>query len=115
MPHLKVEFQEKALGGYPGRRVLLTAYAGRGSAIKAINDVGLDYYLRKPGPAGTSTRCWDDLLDDWLAAGLQAAVRLAVVGNRWSDRSRTVRTFWRATGCHYRWLDVEGSGGARGS
>src|SRR5579864_4625925 len=50
MPHMSgVEFLEKALEIYPdAKRVLLTAYADTEAAIRAINNVSLDFYLLKP-------------------------------------------------------------------
>ena len=43
---LGVEFLEIAKQHYPkAKRVLLTAYSDTDAAIKAINDVQLDYYL----------------------------------------------------------------------
>jgi thioredoxin reductase (NADPH) len=60
-----VEFLEHSLELYPGaKRVLLTAYADIDAAIHAINTVGLDYYLLKPGArrsrsfTRSSTICW---------------------------------------------------------
>jgi CheY-like chemotaxis protein len=44
-----VEFLEETRDLYPeAKKVLLTAYADTDAAIKAINDIGLDYYLQKP-------------------------------------------------------------------
>lgn len=46
---LGVDFLEKARQFYPdANRILLTAYSDTEAAIKAINDVQLDYYLMKP-------------------------------------------------------------------
>ncbi len=46
---LGVEYLEKAKKFYPlAKRVLLTAYSDTDAAIKAINEVQLDYYLLKP-------------------------------------------------------------------
>ena len=46
---LGVEFLEQARTFFPeAKRVLLTAYSDTEAAIKAINDVQLDYYLMKP-------------------------------------------------------------------
>ncbi|MEO0473371.1 MAG: response regulator, partial [Bacteroidota bacterium] len=46
---LGVEFLEQAKEFYPAaKRILLTAYSDTDAAIKAINDVQLDYYLLKP-------------------------------------------------------------------
>ena len=50
MPSMSgVEFLEEAIEIFPdAKRALLTAYADTEAAIHAINEVGLDYYLRKP-------------------------------------------------------------------
>ena len=50
--------------------VLLTAYADTDVAIKAINDIGLDYYLLKPWdpPEERLYPVLDDLLSDWRDA-----------------------------------------------
>src|SRR4051812_16660729 len=46
---LGVEFLQKARTVFPAaKRVLLTAYSDTEAAIRAINDVQLDYYLMKP-------------------------------------------------------------------
>jgi thioredoxin reductase (NADPH) len=50
MPEMEgTAFLEKAIKIFPdAKRVLLTAYTDTDAAIKAINDVRLDYYLMKP-------------------------------------------------------------------
>src|SRR4051812_24065545 len=50
MPEMQgVEFLNKARVYFPeAKRVLLTAYSDTDAAIKAINEVQLDYYLMKP-------------------------------------------------------------------
>lgn len=117
MPQMTgVEFLEKALETYPeARRVLLTAYADTDAAIKAINDVGLDYYLRKPWdpPEENLYPVLDDLLDDWRSSYRPPFEGLKVVGNRWSDRSHAVKDFLARNRVPYRWLDIEGSEEAR--
>src|SRR4051794_9536520 len=47
MPQIEgVSFLEQAMEVFPeAKKVLLTAYSDTDAAIKAINDVGLDYYL----------------------------------------------------------------------
>jgi thioredoxin reductase (NADPH) len=66
-----VEFLERAVDLYPdAKRVLLTAYADTDAAIKAINDVQIDYYLLKPWdpPEEKLYPVLTDLLDDWRSA-----------------------------------------------
>ncbi len=56
---------------YPAaKRVLLTAYADTEAAIEAINQVRLDYYLRKPWepPEEHLYPILDDFLGDWKAS-----------------------------------------------
>src|SRR6185312_2112669 len=50
MPEMEgVDFLQKAREFYPdAKRVLLTAYSDTDAAIKAINNVQLDYYLMRP-------------------------------------------------------------------
>src|SRR5262245_62839846 len=44
-----VEFLAQAIDFYPdAKRALLTAYADTDAAIRAINDIQIDYYLLKP-------------------------------------------------------------------
>jgi thioredoxin reductase (NADPH) len=65
-----VEFLEQAIELFPAaKRVLLTAYADTEAAIRAINEVGLDYYLMKPWdpPEEHLYPVLTDLLDDWQA------------------------------------------------
>src|SRR3954447_15687 len=65
-----VEFLEQAIKLYPeAKRALLTAYADTEAAIRAINDVKLDYYLMKPWdpPEENLYPVLDDLLSDWMA------------------------------------------------
>src|SRR3712207_5660954 len=72
MPKMNgVEFLEHARALYPeAKRVLLTAYADTDAAIRAINDVQIDYYLLKPWdpPEERLYPVLQDLLDDWRAA-----------------------------------------------
>src|SRR4028118_277164 len=65
-----VEFLEEAIGRFPdAKRALLTAYSDTEAAIRAINEVGLDYYLQKPWdpPDQNLYPSLDELLADWRA------------------------------------------------
>ena len=89
MPRMSgVEFLEKAIELYPdARRALLTAYADTDAAIRAINNVHIDYYLLKP---------WDPpeerlygAVDDCSTTGRRRSIRslrayalLAIAGRR---------------------------------
>ncbi|HKG25121.1 MAG TPA: response regulator, partial [Thermomicrobiales bacterium] len=97
MPGLTgVEFLDEARRLFPeAKRTLLTAYADTDAAIKAINDVRLDYYLMKPWdpPEDRLYPVLDDLLADWLAGYRPEFEGVRVVGHRWSPESHDVRDF----------------------
>jgi thioredoxin reductase (NADPH) len=111
MPEMTgVEFLEQSRRHAPeAKLVLLTAYADTDVAIKAINDIGLDYYLLKPWdpPAERLYPVIDDLLSDWREAHLDDSGELRVVGHRWSERSHELKTFLARNHVPYRWLDLE--------
>jgi thioredoxin reductase (NADPH) len=111
-----VEFLEEAIERYPdAKRALLTAYSDTEAAIRAINEVGLDYYLQKPWdpPEENLYPNLDDMLGDWQADYRPPFTGLRVVGDRWSPESHRVRDFLARNRVPYRWLDVEGSEEAR--
>jgi hypothetical protein len=89
--------------------VLLTAYADTDVAIKAINDIGLDYYLLKPWdpPEERLYPVLDDLLGDWRDQHPDRDADVRVVGHRWSERSHEIKTFLARNHVPYRWLDLE--------
>src|SRR5262249_37915343 len=88
---------------------LLTAYADTDVAIKAINDIGLDYYLMKPWdpPEERLYPVLDDLLSDWRDAHPDDVNEVRVVGHRWSERSHEIKTFLARNPLPYRWFDRE--------
>jgi thioredoxin reductase (NADPH) len=105
-----VEFLEQARPHVPDAKlVLLTAYADTDVAIKAINDIGLDYYLLKPWdpPEERLYPVVDGLLDDWHKAHRHEDTGVRVIGNRWSDRSHEIKTFLARNHVPYEWVDVE--------
>jgi thioredoxin reductase (NADPH) len=91
------------------KRVLLTAYADTEAAIKAINEVKLDYYLMKPWdpPEDNLYPVLDDLLSDWWANSNPPFDGVRLVGHRWSATSHEVRDFLARNQIPYRWLDIE--------
>ena len=117
MPRMTgVEFLEEAIERYPeAKRALLTAYSDTEAAIRAINDVGLDYYLQKPWdpPDQNLYPNLDDMLGDWQADYRPPFEGIRVVGDRWSPESHRTRDFLARNRVPYRWLDVEGSKEAR--
>jgi thioredoxin reductase (NADPH) len=101
---------EQAQGHAPdAKQLLLTAYADTDVAIKAINDLGLDYYLLKPWdpPEERLYPVVDELLDDWRAAHPVRTSQVRVVGHRWSERSHELKTFMARNHVPYEWHDVE--------
>jgi thioredoxin reductase (NADPH) len=90
---------------------LLTAYADTDVAIRAINDIELDYYLLKPWdpPDERLYPVFNDLLADWHRAHPVDSNQLRIVGHRWSEPSHEVKTFLARNHIPYEWLDVETS------
>ncbi len=111
MPRMTgIEMLEQARVHAPDAKfLLLTAYADTDVAIRAINDIGLDYYLLKPWdpPEQRLYPVVDDLLDDWRHEHPDHTSDVRVVGHRWSDRSHEVKNFLARNHVPYRWLDVE--------
>lgn len=113
MPEMMgVEFLEKARRIFPGaKRVLLTAYSDMEAAIKAINDVQLDYYLLKPWdpPEEKLYPVLDDQLDEWLANFKPEFHGIRLVGYQYSPKSHEVKDYLSGNLIPYRWLDIENS------
>ncbi|TGN62922.1 response regulator [Nocardioides eburneiflavus] len=91
--------------------LLLTAYADTDVAIRAINDIALDYYLMKPWdpPEDRLYPVLDDLLRDWAHGHPDRDAEVRVVGHRWSDRTHEAKTFLTHNHVPYRWLEVDQS------
>jgi thioredoxin reductase (NADPH) len=97
MPRMTgIELLEQSRTHAPDAKLLLlTAYADTDVAIRAINDIGLDYYLLTPWdpPADKLFPVVDDLLADWRNAHPDHGSDVRVVGHRWSDRGHEIKTF----------------------
>lgn len=109
---LGVEFLEKAKKLYPeAKRILLTAYSDTDAAIKAINDVQLDYYLMKPWdpPEEKLYPVLNDQLDEWLSNFRPEFDGIKIVGYQWSPKSHAIKDFLSGNLIPYQWLDVETS------
>jgi len=111
MPEMEgVEFLEKAILIYPeAKRVLLTAYSDTAAAIKAINDVKLDYYLIKPWdpPEEKLYPAINDLLDDWQSNYVPEFKGIKVAGFQFSPQSHLIKDYLASNLIPYRWLDIE--------
>lgn len=91
-----VDFLEQAKKHFPeAKRVLLTAYSDTDAAIKAINEVQLDYYLLKPWdpPEEKLYPVLDDLLDDWQANFKPDFQGIKLVGYQYSPKSHAIKDF----------------------
>ena len=111
-----VDFLERSLDLYPTtKRVLLTAYADTDAALRAINIVGLDYYLLKPWdpPDEKLYPVLDDLVEEWLANYKPPFEGVRLIGHRWSVRSHEIRDLLARNHVPFLWLDVETSESAR--
>ncbi|MGA7732168.1 MAG: FAD-dependent oxidoreductase, partial [Chloroflexia bacterium] len=111
MPNMSgVELLEQAILLFPeARRALLTAYADTEAAIKAINEVKLDYYLMKPWdpPDQNLYPVLDDLLEDWQAGFQPPFEGIRLVGHRWSPLSHQLKDYLARNQIPYHWMDVE--------
>ena len=111
MPQMTgIELLERSRLHCPGAKLLLlTAYADTEVAIRAINEIGLDYYLLKPWdpPEERLYPVIDDLLEDWQHANPSRDSEVRVVGDRWSERSHEIKTFLARNHVPYTWYDIE--------
>src|SRR6201992_4270436 len=113
MPEMEgVELLEKAIKIYPNaKRVLLTAYSDTDAAIKAINDVQLDYYLMKPWdpPEEKLFPVVSDLLDAWQESYRPPYKGLKVIGYQFSPQSHEIKEFLSGNLVPFLWQDIEKS------
>ncbi|BAU52655.1 response regulator [Mucilaginibacter gotjawali] len=117
MPEMEgTAFLEKAIKIFPdAKRVLLTAYSDTEAAIKAINDVRLDYYLMKPWdpPEEKLYPVLNDLLDDWQGSYIPEFKGIKVVGYQFSPQSHMIKDYLASNLIPYRWFDVDKNPEAR--
>lgn len=113
MPEMDgVSFLEKAMDFYPdAKRVLLTAYSDTDAAIKAINEVRLDYYLMKPWdpPEEKLFPVINDLLDEWQNTFKPDFKGIKVIGYQFSPKSHDIKEFLAGNLVPYLWMDIEKS------
>lgn len=113
MPEMDgVSFLVKAVEFFPdAKRALLTAYSDTDAAIKAINEVKLDYYLMKPWdpPEDRLYPVIDDLLDEWQNAYRPGFQGIKVVGYQFSPKSHNLKEYLAGNLVPYQWMDVEKS------
>ena len=113
MPEMEgVDFLQKAREFFPeAKRVLLTAYSDTDAAIKAINNVQLDYYLMKPWdpPEEKLYPVISELLDDWQDTYRPVFKGIKVIGYQFSPKSHEIKEFLSGNLVPYQWQDVETS------
>lgn len=105
-----VDFLEQARALEPNaKRVLLTAYSDTDAAIKAINEVQLDYYLLKPWdpPEEKMYPVLDDLLDEWQSGFHPEFDGLRVIGIQYSPATHVIKDFLAGNLFPFRWLDYD--------
>jgi thioredoxin reductase (NADPH) len=111
MPEMEgVDFLHNAIKIYPdAKRVLLTAYSDTEAAIKAINDVQLDYYLMKPWnpPEEKLYPVINDLLDDWQSHYTPDFKGIKLIGYQFSPKSHEIKDYLAGNLIPYRWFDIE--------
>ncbi len=111
---LGVDFLEKAKVHFPlAKRVLLTAYSDTDAAIKAINDVQLDYYLMKPWdpPEEKLFPVLDELLADWQLTYRPEFSGIRVIGYEYSPKSHNIKDWLAANLLPYRWINARSEQG----
>jgi len=111
MPYMTgTQFLAEAIKIYPdARKVLLTAYADTETAIRAINQIGLDHYLMKPWepPSARLYPVLEDLLSEWHAKARPTFDGIRVAGSSLSQASFAVKDFLASNHVPYQWLDME--------
>ncbi len=111
MPEMEgVEFLTKANDLFPSaKKMLLTAYSDIEAAIKAINEVNLDYYLLKPWhpPEEKLYPVIEDLLSDWHASHKPESDAIRIIGFQWSPKSHRLKDFLSGNLVPYVWMDAE--------
>src|SRR5438477_6370198 len=111
MPEMEgIEFLQKAKEIYPeAKLVLLTAYSDIEAAIRAINDIKLDYYLMKPWnpPEEKLYPVINELLDDWQAFYKPDRECIRIIGFQWSPKSHRLKEFLAGNLVPFIWMDME--------
>lgn len=107
---LGVEFIKEARKIFPNaKKVLVTAYSDIDAAVRAINEVQLDYYISKPWdpPAEKLYPTLDGLLTDWRLNYVPDYEGLRLIGYQFSPRSHELKDFLAGNLFPYQWLNVE--------
>lgn len=115
MPEMEgVDFLQQAMEIFPAaKRVLLTAYSDTNAAIKAINELRLDYYLMKPWdpPEEKLYPVVNDLLDDWQSNYRPEFQGIKVLGYPFSSKAYHIKEFLASNLIPYHSVDANGEEG----
>ncbi|MBS0027721.1 FAD-dependent oxidoreductase [Chitinophaga sp. 22321] len=110
MPEMEgVDFLQQAIEIFPAaKRVLLTAYSDTSAAIKAINELRLDYYLMKPWdpPEEKLYPVVNDLLDDWQNNYRPEFQGIKVLGHPYSSKAYQIKEFLASNLIPYHSVDA---------
>lgn len=107
---LGVDFLRQARTIFPdAKKALLTAYSDIDAAVRAINEVQLDYYITKPWnpPEEKLYPILDGLLSDWKFKYVPDYVGLRLIGYQFSPRSHELKDFLAGNLFPYLWLNIE--------
>ncbi|MCB0637879.1 MAG: FAD-dependent oxidoreductase, partial [Lewinella sp.] len=107
---LGVDFLEQGKAFFPqAKRVLLTAYSDTEAAIRAINEVDLDYYLVKPWEPPTERLypVLNDLLEAWQHEYMPEFRGIRVIGHQYAPQTHALKDFLAGHLLPYQWLDVD--------
>jgi thioredoxin reductase (NADPH) len=111
MPEMEgVTFLGKAKEIFPeAKTILLTAYSDIEVAIRAINDIKLDYYLLKPWnpPEEKLYPVLNEMLYDWAESVRLPYDGIRLLGTRWSPQSYAVKEFLSRNLIPYQWIDID--------
>lgn len=105
-----VEFLSQARKVFPNaKRALLTAYSDIEAAVRAINEVQLDYYIAKPWdpPEEKLYPVLDDLLGNWQSDYRPGFAGLKLIGYQFSPQSHELKDFLSGNLIPYQWLNIE--------
>jgi len=105
-----VQFLSLAMEIFPtAKKILLTAYSDTDAAIRAINDIQLDYYLLKPWdpPEDKLFPIVDDLLADWSNAYRPGFKGIHLIGYQYAPSSHAIKDYLGSNLVPFKWLDLE--------
>ena len=107
---LGVDFLREARKIFPdAKKALITAYSDIDAAVRAINEVQLDYYIAKPRdpPEEKLYSILDGMLADWKLKYTPDYEGLRLIGYQFSPQSHELKDFLAGNLFPYQWINVE--------